>query len=103
MEQSESFSALPAALRRDITRELRERIGRRLPPITEDTMPGELSNCIAGRMANLFNFHGPNFITDAACASAMAAINASVDGLVARAFDVAVTGGSTTTWVSPRS
>ncbi len=24
-------------------------------------MPGELANCIAGRVANLFNLHGPNF------------------------------------------
>ena len=56
-------------------------------------MPGELANCIAGRVANLFNFHGPNFIADAACASAMAAISAAVDGLVERDFDVAVTGG----------
>ena len=34
-------------------------------------MPGELSNCIAGRIANLFNFHGANYVTDAACASAL--------------------------------
>ncbi len=32
-------------------------------------MPGELANVIAGRVANLFNFRGPNFTTDAACAS----------------------------------
>ena len=48
-----------------------------LPEITEDTMPGELGNCIAGRIANLFNLHGPNFIADAACASAMAAMDAA--------------------------
>ena len=29
--------------------------------ITEDTMPGELANCMAGRIANLYNFHGPNY------------------------------------------
>ena len=34
-------------------------------------MPGELGNCLAGRIANLFNLHGPNFTTDAACASAL--------------------------------
>ena len=56
-------------------------------------MPGELSNCIAGRMANLFNFHGPNFTTDAACASALAAMDATIDGLLANEFDVAITGG----------
>ena len=36
-------------------------------------MPGELSNILAGRVANLFNLRGPNFTTDAACASALAA------------------------------
>ena len=55
--------------------------------ITEDTMPGELANCIAGRIANIFNFHGPNYVVDAACASAMAAISAAVEGLVANDFD----------------
>ena len=74
LAESESFATLPEALRRDITRELHERIGKRLPEVTEDSMPGELANCIAGRIANLYNFHGPNFICDAACASAMAAM-----------------------------
>ena len=64
-----------------------------LPEITEDTMPGELANCMAGRIANLYNFHGPNYVCDAACASAMAAISSAVEGLVANDFDVAVTGG----------
>ena len=58
-----------------------------LPPITEDTMPGELGNCLAGRVANLFNLRGPNFIVDAACASAMAAMDASIEGLIDRQFD----------------
>jgi acyl transferase domain-containing protein len=56
-------------------------------------MPGELANCIAGRIANVFNFHGPNYVVDAACASAMAAISAAAEGLVANDFDIAVTGG----------
>ena len=61
--------------------------------ITEDTMPGELANVIAGRVANLFNFRGPNFTTDAACASGLAAMSAAVRGLQADDFDAAVTGG----------
>ena len=93
LAESTSFAALPEAVRRDITRELHQRMGSRLPEITEDSMPGELANCIAGRIANIYNFHGPNFVTDAACASAMAAFNAAVDGLVAKDFDLAVTGG----------
>jgi len=93
LDESATFAALPAAVQRDITREWRVRIGDRLPPITEDSMPGELSNCLAGRIANLFNFRGPNFVCDAACASAMAAIRAAAEGLIAHDFDVAVTGG----------
>ena len=88
-----SFAALPQAVRNDITNQLRERVGKHLPEITEDSMPGELANCIAGRIANLYNFHGPNFICDAACASAMAAIHAAVEGLNAHDFDAVITGG----------
>ncbi|SPF53310.1 Beta-ketoacyl synthase [Candidatus Sulfopaludibacter sp. SbA4] len=93
LAESATFAALPAAVRSDITREFHNRIGRRLPEITEDTMPGELANVIAGRIANTFNFRGPNFVTDAACASAMAAISAAVEGLVQNNYDVAITGG----------
>ncbi len=88
-----SFAALPEAMRNEITRELHERIGKRLPEITEDSMPGELANCIAGRIANIYNFHGPNFVCDAACASAMAAISAAAQGLIENNFDAVVTGG----------
>ena len=90
---STTFAALPETVRRDITNELHHRMSGRIPEITEDTMPGELANCIAGRIANIYNFHGPNFVTDAACASAMAAFSAAVEGLVERDFDVAITGG----------
>jgi acyl transferase domain-containing protein len=93
LEESARFAALPADVRRDITRELHDRMDKHLPEITEDSMPGELSNCIAGRIANIFNFHGPNFVCDAACASAMAAINSAIQGLVEHHFDAAITGG----------
>ena len=88
-----SFAALPEAIRRDITHALHDRMAKLLPEVTEDSMPGELANCIAGRIANLFNFHGPNYVCDAACASAMAAMNAAIEGLVEKDFDVAITGG----------
>lgn len=93
LEESPSFAVLPESMRHDITRELHQRMSNRLSEITEDSMPGELANCIAGRIANVFNFHGPNYVVDAACASAMAAMSAAIEGLVARDFDVAVTGG----------
>ncbi len=56
-------------------------------------MPGELANVMAGRIANLFNFRGPNFTTDAACASGLAAMSVAVEGLVDHRFDAAITGG----------
>jgi acyl transferase domain-containing protein/acyl carrier protein len=93
LANSTSFAALPEAVRHTILDELHDRMNQRLPEITEDTMPGELSNCIAGRIANLFNFRGPNYVVDAACASAMAALSAAVDGLAEHDFDVAITGG----------
>ncbi len=88
-----SFASLPEALRRDITRELHARTDKLFPEISEDSMPGELANCIAGRIANIFNFHGPNYICDAACASAMAAISSAIEGLVENDYDAVVTGG----------
>ncbi len=57
-----AFSGLPSDLRAAITAELHGRLDGMTPDITEDTMPGELGNCIAGRVANLFDLHGPNFV-----------------------------------------
>src|ERR1041385_6257815 len=93
LAESASFAALPEKLRRDITCELRERMGKHLPEVTENTMPGELANCIAGRVANVYNFHGPNYVCDAACASAMAAMSSAVEGLIQNDFDLAISGG----------
>ena len=93
LAESASFAALPVASRNNITRELHDRMAHLLPEITEDSMPGELANCIAGRIANIFNFHGPNYVVDAACASAMAAMSSAVEGLIQNDFDVVVTGG----------
>ncbi len=88
-----AFAALPADVRAAVVEQTTTPYLATLPEITEDSMPGELSNVIAGRIANLFNFRGPNFTTDAACASGLAAMNAAVRGLQTREFDAAVTGG----------
>ena len=56
-------------------------------------MPGELGNIIAGRVANLLDLHGPNFIVDAACASALAAADAAIEGLERGDYDAVLTGG----------
>ena len=79
-------TALVARLEGDFKRDLHE--------VDEDSMPGELSNVIAGRIANAFDLHGANFTVDAACASSMAAVQASVKGLQDGDFDLAVSGGA---------
>jgi len=93
LSEISSFAGLPEALRKQITGDLHDRIAKHLPEITEDSMPGELANCIAGRIANIFNFHGPNYVCDAACASAMAAISSASEGLIGNDFDAVITGG----------
>ena len=88
-----SFAALPEPVRQAIIAETHASFVAGFQEITEDTMPGELANVTAGRVANLFNFRGPNFTTDAACASGLAAMSTAMRGLQAGDFDAAVTGG----------
>ena len=88
-----SFASLPADMRAAILEEWRTHWAAGFADITEDTMPGELANVIAGRVSSLFNFRGPNFTTDAACASALAAMSAAAQGLAQGHYDAAIAGG----------
>lgn len=87
------FEALPERVKQGLINGFSENIRAKSPAINEDTMPGELSNIIAGRVANIFNFTGPNFVTDAACASSLAAIQAACQGLLEKKYDAVLTGG----------
>ncbi len=89
----EEFQSLPEASQRSILECWHREIERLFPPITEDTMPGELANIIAGRVANIFNLRGPNFITDAACAASLAALETAVELLHKREVNAVLTGG----------
>ena len=93
LQRAPSFAALPEEVRAKVSDELGSQVSGLYPRITEDTMPGELANIIAGRIANLFDFHGPNYVVDAACASAMAAIHAAIEGLEEEDYDAVLTGG----------
>ena len=88
-----SFQGLPKEIQQALLEGFHANIRAGIPEITEDTMPGELGNIIAGRVANVFNFQGPNFITDAACASSLAALQSAVEGLNNYQFDTVITGG----------
>ncbi len=77
--QAPAYQQIPLEARGALIEQWRAQIGAALPSITEDSMPGELPNVVAGRIANVLNLRGPNFITDAACASSFAAIQAATD------------------------
>ena len=93
LKEVPEFDSLPAAIQQKLLDGLKQRMATRASDISEDTMPGELSNVIAGRLANVFNFGGANFVTDAACASSLAALQAAVEGLLSHRYDAVVTGG----------
>jgi acyl transferase domain-containing protein/NAD(P)H-dependent flavin oxidoreductase YrpB (nitropropane dioxygenase family)/NAD(P)-dependent dehydrogenase (short-subunit alcohol dehydrogenase family)/acyl carrier protein len=65
-----------------------------LPEWTEDSFPGILLNVAAGRVANRFNFGGPNMAIDAACGSSLAALYAGVRELNTGTSDIAVVMGA---------
>ncbi|HET9442246.1 MAG TPA: type I polyketide synthase, partial [Acidimicrobiales bacterium] len=93
LEGSPSFAGLSKELQAAVVEEAHERLAAAIPAVSEDTMPGELANIVAGRIANVFNLRGPNFVADAACASAMAAMSSALKGLVDGDYDAVVTGG----------
>ena len=87
------FQALSPAQRQTILGDWQQSVQGRFPPVTEDTMPGELPNIVSGRVANVFNLRGPSFIADAACASSFAAINAAFEMLTEHHVDAVLSGG----------
>ncbi len=93
LRESKTGNSLDPATRAALERELVEGLRGLVPGITEDSMPGELANVVAGRIANVFDLHGPNYICDAACASSLAALDAAIEGLLSRHYDAVVCGG----------
>ena len=88
------FAALDGAIQSSILDGFEAGVKDPLPIINEDSMPGELSNVIAGRVANAFDLCGPNFTVDAACASSMAAMQSAVNSLQNGDVDMCITGGA---------
>lgn len=62
-------------------------------PWQENTFPGLLGNVVAGRIANRLDLGGTNMVVDAACASSLAAVDASINELALGRADLVLTGG----------
>lgn len=63
-----------------------------LPLWTNSTFPGLLSNVTAGRVSNAFDLSGANLIVDAACASALAAVDVAIAKLRSGECDRVIVG-----------
>lgn len=63
-----------------------------LPSWTNSSFPGLLTNVSAGRVSNAFDFSGSNLLVDAACASALAAVDVAVAKLRSGECDRAIVG-----------
>ena len=63
------------------------------PEWQESSFPGLLNNVVSGRIAHRLNLKGSNFVTDAACASSLAAVKIAIDELILGRADMVLTGG----------
>ncbi|MFX0082695.1 MAG: SDR family NAD(P)-dependent oxidoreductase [Candidatus Hodarchaeota archaeon] len=93
INEASSLMILKKEEKNNLLNFLEDKIINQIPVINEDTMPGELSNIIAGRVANVFNLTGKSMTIDAACASSLAAIDTAVNGLLVKDYDTVLVGG----------
>ena len=63
------------------------------PATNEESLAGGLSNTIAGRICNYFDFKGGGYTVDGACASSMLAIATACSALRSGDVDFAIAGG----------
>ncbi|MBF0189391.1 MAG: 3-oxoacyl-ACP reductase, partial [Magnetococcales bacterium] len=74
--------------------EICQRIADSYVPWQEASFPGLLGNVVAGRVANRLDLGGPNFVSDAACASSLSAMQTAIHSLQLGETDMVVTGGA---------
>jgi acyl transferase domain-containing protein/phosphopantetheinyl transferase len=72
---------------------IRRELKASLPPFSAETAAGLVPNIVSGRIANRMDFMGPSFTVDAACASALIALDIAVRDLLTHRCDAAVVGG----------
>ena len=64
-----------------------------LPPFEAATIPGQLTNATAGRLAHRFDLSGASFVVDAASASSLVALDLAMRALRSRRASLAIVGG----------
>jgi enediyne polyketide synthase len=84
---------LPARVLDELIGTMEEIYKSSFAPTTEDTLAGGLSNTIAGRICNFFDWHGGGYTVDGACSSSLLAICTAADRLATGDLDLALAGG----------
>ncbi|WP_346622473.1 SDR family NAD(P)-dependent oxidoreductase [Blastococcus montanus] len=77
----------------DVLKHMERRYKEPFPVPGTETLTGALSNTIAGRVCNYFNFRGTGYTVDGACASSLLAVMTAGRALVAGELDFALAGG----------
>ena len=72
---------------------LRHDLKASLPPFEAATIPGQLTNATAGRLADRLDLNGASFVVDAASASSLVALELGSRALIERRADLALVGG----------
>ena len=63
------------------------------PAVSEETLAGNLSNTIAGRICNHYDLKGGGYTLDGACSSSLLAVSQACTALMVGDLDVALAGG----------
>lgn len=83
----------PAMERSSFLAALEESYKAPFPAVNDETLAGGLSNTIAGRICNYFDFKGGGYTVDGACASSLLSVATACSALTAGDIDMALAGG----------
>jgi len=72
---------------------IRDDLRKSLPPFEAATIPGQLTNATAGRLAHRLDLKGASYVVDAASASSLVAVDMAARALQERRADLAIVGG----------
>ncbi|MDX8037072.1 SDR family NAD(P)-dependent oxidoreductase [Lentzea sp. BCCO 10_0856] len=84
---------VPAEQAAKALEELESLIRAPFPEPGDESLAGALSNTIAGRVCNHFDFHGTGYTVDGACASSLLAVMTACRALGSGELDFALAGG----------
>lgn len=84
---------LDPEIKAEISAQFKKDMVGMLPEVNEDSLPGGMSNIIAGRIANFFDFRGGAYTVDGACSSSLLSVINACFAIESGDLDFAVCGG----------